>query len=180
VPRILRIIAFGCGLAGAGLASQGPEFAQQYRQRLGGAIDELTRIVTRFEGDARANGLTREDAAARLRANADDLVSRQGIAMQGNMDRLTRLRAHRQAMAEAGPFGRIALLAREGDVDLMQAAWGEYEPALPVTEEGLVSALSGFAVVWGAVLLLAGFVRGLFRRRPQHAPLAPQAGRGSV
>ncbi|HEX2553551.1 MAG TPA: DUF2937 family protein [Microvirga sp.] len=170
MPRILRIIALGCGLAGAALASQGPEFAQQYRQRLGGAIDELTRIVTRFEGDARANGLTREDAAARLRANADDLVSRQGIAMQGNMDRLTRLQSHRRVMAEAGPFGRMALLVRDGDVDLMRGAWAEFEPALPITEEGIVAALAGFAVAWGAVLLLTGLIRGLFRRRPVRLP----------
>ena len=180
MPRIARTMAAALGLLGGVVASQGPEFAQQYRQRLGGAIDELTRIVTRFEGDARANGLTREDAAARLRGNTDDLISRQGIAMQGNMDRLTRLRTHRQVMAESGPFGRIALMVRDGDVDLMQAAWGEFEPALPVTEEGLVAALSGFAVVWGAVLLLAGFVRGLFRRRPQQDALSPQAGRGSA
>ncbi len=176
MPRILRIIAFGCGLAGAGIASQGPEFAQQYRQRLGGAIDELTRIVTRFEADARANGLTQEAAAARLRASPDDLVSRQGIAMQGNMDRLVHLRAHRQAMQEAGPFGRIALMVRDGDADLMHAAWGEFEPALPVTEEGIVSALGGFALAWGAVLLLAGFVRSLFRR-PRGAPVSAPAGR---
>lgn len=177
MPRILRIVAFGCGLAGAASASQGPEFAQQYRQRLGGAIDELTRIVARFEGDARANGLTREEAAARLRAHREDLVSRQGIAMQGNMDRLERLRAHRGAMAEAGPFGRIALMVREGDADLMRAAWGEFEPALPITEEGIVSALGGFAVAWGAVLLLAGLVGSLFRRASGRTVSPPAAGR---
>jgi hypothetical protein len=169
VPRILRIVALSFGLAGAGIASQGPEFAQQYRQRLGGAIDELTRLVTRFEDDARANGLTREEAAARLRAHPEDLVSRQGIAMQGNMDRVTRLQAHRQAMAEAGPFGRIALMVRDGDADLLRAAWSEFEPALPITEEGIVSALGGFAVAWGGVLLLAGFVRSLVRR-PARVP----------
>jgi hypothetical protein len=178
LPRILRTIAFGCGLAGAVVASQGPEFSQQYRQRLGGAIDELTRIVTRFEADARANGQTPDSAAARLRANPDDLVSRQGIAMQGNMDRLTHLRAHRQSMQEAGPFGRIALMVRDGDADLMHAAWGEFEPAVPVTEEGFVSALGGFALAWGVVLLLGGFVRSLVRR-PRGASLPAPAGRGS-
>jgi hypothetical protein len=164
VPRIARIIAFGCGLAGAGLASQGPEFAQQYRQRLGGTIDELTRVVTRFEADAQANGETRESAAARLRANSDNLVSRQGVAMQGNMDRLTHLTDHREAMIQAGSFGRVARMVREGDTDLLQAAWSDFEPAMPITEEGVVAGAAGFAVAWGGVLVLAGFLRSLLRR----------------
>lgn len=171
MPRIARIIAFGCGLAGAGLASQGPEFAQQYRQRLGGAIDELTRVVTRFEVDARANGETRESAAARLRANPDDLVSRQGVAMQGNVERLDRLQLHREALMQVGPFSRIAVMVREGDRDVMEAAYRDFEPAIPVTEEGLISTAIGFVAVWGGILLLAGFVRSL-RRRPRAQPAA--------
>ena len=42
---ILRRLAFAVSLLLGALASQLPEFAQQYRQRLGGAIDELQRIV---------------------------------------------------------------------------------------------------------------------------------------
>ena len=164
MSRIIRIAAFGLGLLGGVTASQGPEFAQQYRQRLGGAIDELTRIVHQFDTDAQANGETRESAVARLRTNPDDLALRQGVAMQGNVDRLARLQAHRQAMMEAGPFGRVALMVRDGDADVIRAAFGEFEPAMPVTEEGFVSAAAGFVLVWGGILLLAGFVRSLMRR----------------
>ena len=73
MSRIVRIAAFALGLLGAVTASQGPEFAQQYRQRLGGSIDELHRIVARFDADAAANGETRERAIGRLRGNPDDL-----------------------------------------------------------------------------------------------------------
>ena len=38
-------VAFVIGLLLGFALSQTPEFAQQYRQRLGGAIDELQRIV---------------------------------------------------------------------------------------------------------------------------------------
>lgn len=172
MSRIVRITALGLGLLGAATASQGPEFAQQYRQRLGGAIDELTRIVERFDADARANGESRETAIARLRQNPDDLAGRQGVAMQGNADRLARLAGHRAAMEAAGPFARVALMARDGDEDVMREAYRDFEPALPVTEEGLVCGALGFAAVWGGVLLLAGFVRSL-RRRPER-PGRPQ------
>jgi hypothetical protein len=170
MSRVIRICAVGCGLLGGLVASQGPEFSQQYRQRLGGGIDELKQVVGRFEADARAQGETPDSAVTRLRGNADELAGRQGAAMQGNIDRLGRLEAHRQQMLDAGSFGRVALMVRDGDVDIMNAAYRDFEPAVPVTQEGLVSTAIGFVAVWGLVLLLAGFVRSLFRRRaaPAH------------
>lgn len=165
MSRIVRIVAFGLGLCGGIVASQGPEFAQQYRQRLGGAIDELRQVITRFDTDAQASGETQASAIARLRANTDDFVSRQGAAMQANVERLDRLEAHRGAMMQAGPFARVALMMRDGDRDVMEAVTRDFEPAVPVTEEGVLSSAIGFIAVWGGLLLLAGFVRSLFRRR---------------
>ncbi|MFL4990854.1 MAG: DUF2937 family protein, partial [Microvirga sp.] len=49
LSRLVRIVAFGMGLLGGVVASQGPEFGQQYRQRLGGAVDELRQVISRFE-----------------------------------------------------------------------------------------------------------------------------------
>ncbi len=164
MPRIARIIAFGLGLCGGIVASQGPEFAQQYRQRLGGAIDELRQVITRFDGDAQSAGETRESAIARLRANPDDFVTRQGAAMQANVERLGRLEAHRETMMQAGPFSRVALMVRDGDRDVMEAVYRDFEPAVPVTEEGVLSTAIGFIAVWGGLLLLSGFLRSL--RRP--------------
>jgi len=170
LSRVVRITAFGLGLLGGVAASQGPEYSQQYRQRLGGAIDELQRVIARFEADAQANGETQGTAIARLRANPDELVNRQGTAMQGNVERLERLRSHQEAMMQAGPFACIALMLRDGDQDVMEAVYRDFEPAMPVTEEGILSAAAGFVAVWGGILLLAGFLRSLFRRPRRAAP----------
>ncbi|WP_230531437.1 DUF2937 family protein [Microvirga roseola] len=172
--RIARIFAFGLGLLGGIAASQLPEFAQQYRQRLGGAVDELRIVVRRFEADASASGETRESAIARLRSNPDVLVSNQGAAMQTHVERLGRLETQRKAMIQAGPFKRIAVLMREGDGGVMRAAYRDFEPAVPVTQEGIISAAAGFFAVWGGVLLLAGLVRTLRRSRRQ-PPAAARA-----
>jgi hypothetical protein len=176
LPRIVRIIAFGLGILGGVAASQGPEYSQQYRQRLGGAIDELQRVIARFDVDAQTNGETRESAIARLRSNPDDLVNRQGVAVQGNVERLGRLQAHREAMMQAGPFARVALMLRDGDRDVMEAAYRDFEPAMPVTEEGLLASIIGFVAVWGGILLLTGFVRSLRRRPRARTPAKPSAG----
>ena len=53
--RLIVIVAAALGGVGA---SQLPEFAQQYRQRLGGALEELTRIVAEFDASAARSQLT--------------------------------------------------------------------------------------------------------------------------
>lgn len=144
MPRIARTLAGAVGLVGAVAASQGPEFAQQYRQRLGGAIDELRRVVVRFGEDARAAGQSRDAAIDELRRSPDRLASLQGEAMRAHVERLERLERQRLGFAEAGPFGRLALLLRDGDAEIAAAAYHDFEPALPATKEGLVAALLGF------------------------------------
>src|SRR5437762_10501929 len=104
---LLRTIAIGLGIFGALVASQLPEFTQQYRQRLGGAIDELDRVVARFDADAAVNTLTRNDALARLAQSSDDLVRRRAADLSDNIERLEALKAQRQAMSEAGPVRRV-------------------------------------------------------------------------
>jgi hypothetical protein len=55
--RLALAIAVLAGLIG----SQGPEFAQQYRQRLGGALEELNRIVSEFDAEVRGQNMTRAE-----------------------------------------------------------------------------------------------------------------------
>ena len=178
MPRIARTMAVALGLFGGAVASQGPEFAQQYRQRLGGAIDELRRVVQRFEADAGANGQSREGAVDRLRTNPDNLVSRQGDAMRANIERLERLERHRQAFVEAGPFQRLWVTMRDGDLDLMEATYHDFEPAVPATQEGVVAAAAGFLGGWGLTVLIGSLFRRLFglgRRRAQPPRLQSSA-----
>ena len=156
---IARTLALIFGLAFAGTASQAPEFAQQYRQRLGGAIDELARIVAAFEADARDFGITRSEALARLTGNADPLVARRGTRMADTISRLESLQEQRAAMGGAGPFARMAIIVRDADTPLAEATARDYEPAVPLTTEGLVSAGAGFGVGYVLWRLLAGLLR---------------------
>ena len=168
MPRIARTMGLAVGLLGGVVASQAPEFAKQYRQRVGGAIDELNRVVTRFEADARATGQTRDGALGQLRSAPDRLVSLQGEAMRANIERRDRLERQRAAFVEAGPFQRLAVMMREADTDIARAAYRDFEPAVPVTNEGIVLGLIGFALGWALTRLLGMPLRRMFfrRRRP--------------
>src|SRR3954447_13186465 len=114
MPRIARTLGLAFGLLGGLVASQTPEYAQQYRQRLGGAIDELRRVVERFERDAQAIGQTREGAIGQLDQSREELVRRQGEAMRANVERMARLERQSRTFQTAGPFPRLAALAPGG------------------------------------------------------------------
>ena len=167
MPRIARTVGLAFGLLGGLVASQAPEFGQQYRQRLGGAIDELNRVVARFDEDARATGQERDSAIDQLRQNPDRLTSLQGAAMRANIERRDRLEGQRQAFAEAGPFARLGLLLREGDTDLARAAYRDFEPAVPTTQEGFVTAAIGFILGYLLSRLIGVPLRRAFIRRPR-------------
>ena len=148
-------------LVGAG-ASQAPEFAQQYRQRLGGAVDELARVVARFDADAAAEGLARNDALRRYEGAADDFLNRRGASVRSDIARLDRLRNHAATLEAAPPTMRPILIAREGDGTIARATFRIYEPALPLTASGATYGLSGLFAAFLAWRAAASAARGLF------------------
>lgn len=160
-----RLLAVVIGLFSGLAASQMPEFAQQYRQRLGGAIDEIRRVVTRFDDGAQQSGLTRDQAIRRLAGDADPLVRSQGEAQQELGARLARLERQRRDFVEAGPFARLLIFVRDADAGLARATYLDYEPAWPATGEGLTAGGAGFVAGWGILLFLSRIGRRLMPGR---------------
>ncbi|KAA8608105.1 prolyl-tRNA synthetase [Salipiger aestuarii] len=166
---ITQAIALAAGLTGAVGLSQFPEFSQQYIQRLGGAVDELSRVVARFDGDAAALGLSRGEALRQL-STAGDFGAARARSMRETIMRETRLASDLAALDGAGPFMRARLAARMGDREIAARAWAAYRPAVPATFEGLSYAGAGFGVGWLGIALLAGVGRRVLRRKARPAP----------
>lgn len=137
------------GLGAVG-ASQAPEFAQQYAQRLGGALDELRAVVRSFDQDALREGLDRAAGLRRLEASNDPFVARRGRNVGETIRRYERLEAQQAAMEQPGAFGRVAAIAKGYDRMIARRALESFRPAIPVAAEGLLFALAGFAA--GAML----------------------------
>ncbi len=186
---IARMLTLAGALTGAAGLSQFPEFSQQYTQRLGGAVDELARVVADFDASAAAEGLTRDAALAEMTGTA--FVDRRRGDMARTIARHARLEADLAALRAAGPFTRALHPARFGDADLLQATAADFRPALPLTFAGV--SFGGIGLVAGALALsvLSTLLRLLampFRRRraprrepplhrpAQKAPVAPGKG----
>lgn len=149
---VRRTLLLASALFAGVVTSQAPEFAQQYRQRLGGAVDELARIVGDFDRDAAKVGLDRSRAIASLSSNSDELVRLRGANIAYTASRYERLRAQQQALEQSGALGRIQTVMFNPDGELASATWDAYEPAVPTTAAGAATAAIGFF----AVYLLAG------------------------
>lgn len=161
---IVRAVALIIALVTGTLTSQLPEFAQQYRQRLAGAIDALGEVVADFRRDAEAENLTPDEAIARLESSEDSFARRRGASMERARIRLEQLHEQWRVMQQGGPFARLVAFVGLADTEIVRATAEDYEPAVPVTVEGIVTALLGLlAGLLGTRATVAGG-RGIRRR----------------
>jgi hypothetical protein len=161
VRRLAVAIGLLCGLIG----SQLPEFAQQYRQRLGGALDELNRTIAQFDSETAAQSLTRGQGVDQLKSNPETLARERGVAIEENIDRANRLARQQEAFQRGGPFTRLVTLIGNFDPATATKAIEDFEPAVPITFEAFVIAGIALALGWGATHLCAWPIRRRWRAR---------------
>ncbi|MEL6957587.1 MAG: DUF2937 family protein [Pseudomonadota bacterium] len=155
------------GVAGAAGLSQFPEYAQQYQQRLAGAVDALSVVVADFDRSATEAGLTRSEALDQM-TGTPFLENRQAD-MQRTFDRYAILNGLLVEMRNRGPFETLTLAPRLTDPDIARAAMHDFKPALPLTTTGAgfagIGFLAGGLVVWALWSIVGWPVRGVARRR---------------
>lgn len=159
MTRLFRNIASALAVVVAAGFSQAPEFAQQYEQRLGGAISELEPIVANFDADAQRSDLTRQQALAIYGRSHEQFLKDRGKSMVEVFDRYDRLERQRRSLHGASALLRPALVLYAADGKLVSAARRNYQPALPLTISGLVYAALGFCLVMFASAGVGGLVR---------------------
>jgi len=160
-----RAVAIVGGLGLATALSQFPEYAQQYTQRLGGAVDELRVIVEDFDRAATQGGLDRRQALERYSASADSFLAGRGESMSRTFERYEQLSRTLAEIEGADPVERFRNLPLYLDTDIGQRTLENYAPAVPVTMEGVLYAGGGFVVGY---LVLSGIWRFLslpFKRK---------------
>lgn len=159
-------------VVGAVLFSQGPEFMQQYLQRLGGHLDEARRQLAAFQRTASEAGLTLEAFIRQTAATPDADVARLAGVMQESVDRVASLAAAHDALAHAALWERPLVFLRHLDPAIARTTGAVYQPAVPTTLEGALYAFAGMVLVLalyhvGAKRLFALFTRP---RLPKRAP----------
>jgi hypothetical protein len=160
--RTLGIVG---GLALGLCLSQFPEYAQQYTQRLGGAVDELRIITAEFEVAAKQAGLTLEQAIDRYSKTGDSFIAARGESMARTFSRYQTLSATLAEVRGATGWERFTRMPEYFDTEIGQRTLSDYQPAVPVTVEGLSYAAAGFAVGYVTLSAIVGVLMLPFRRR---------------
>jgi len=160
--RTLSVIG-GIGLGV--MLSQFPEYAQQYTQRLGGAVDELRVITAEFDSAATAAGLSRSEAIGRYTATQDTFVTGRGQSMAQTFVRYEMLNATLAEIQGQNGWERFQSLPRYFDTDIGGRTFDNFQPAVPVTLEGFLYAGAGFVVGYLVTSGLVRFAMLPFRRR---------------
>ena len=141
---------------GAVAFAQLPEFIQQYRQRLGGHLDEARRQLAEFTAVASHSKLTLPEFIARTAATPDPAVARLGAVVRDTLTRVNELTAAETALNQATLWGKPFVFCAHLDPAIARATLKIYLPAVPTTLEGLIYAVAG-------MLTLLGLYHGLIR-----------------
>lgn len=163
MSMLSKALTAAAALAGLAIASQAPEFAQQYRQHLGGALDELAGIVGDFDRDARAADMTREEALHEMVAAASGFIRDRGASMSRAVVRFQALDRQMQALDGTHAVLRPLIVLRRPDRQIMEGAASAFEPALPLTAAGMLYGGAGAAL--GALLARLGLASIRLGRR---------------
>jgi hypothetical protein len=162
---VARTIAVAGMVTGLALTSQAPEFANQYRQRLGGAIDELRAVIADFDRDADNSRLDRQTALRGMRDSATRFIRDRGESMARLIARHDNLVGQQRSLDQATGMLQPLIVLRNPDSQIVAGAWQDFEPAVPLTAAGAVYGGAGAAAAMVLARLCASLGRGWRRRR---------------
>lgn len=159
----------------AGVVTGGtlPSFVAQYRQRVGGALDQVLQDLAPFQEIARQQyGGNMQALIDHHLQSVDVTFHREGAAIAAMVESAQRLGAAAKAL-DSDLWHQLLYLAGHIDTQMLSATWSIFKPAFGLTAESLLlAALSGL-LLW---LCFLGLWRGggacwerFGNRRPMHA-----------
>lgn len=174
-----RIILIGAIFAAACL----PSFIVQYRQRLGGRLDQVLRDLQPFQEIANRNhGGDMKKLIQHHLASTDRTFRDEGSAIQAMVDAAARLKASVQAL-NADLMHQVGYLATNLDTDVAAATWSTFVPGFSFTPEYALFAITVGLAIW-ALFIVAwfGVARAISapRRALSRAPKAARSSAGST
>ncbi|MGI9353171.1 MAG: DUF2937 family protein [Rhizobiaceae bacterium] len=160
-----RIWVIGYAALGFLTLSQAPEFAQQYKQRIGGGITELASVVNQFERDAVNQGLTRQQALEVLAKSGEAFPKSRGRSMERVITRYENLLRQRNALENSSTIMQPVHLIRYPDRQTMSGTLSVFKPGVQLTLSGIMWGLVGGGLGAGLAKLPISVSRQISKRK---------------
>ena len=152
-----RILDGLVAIVGATGFAQFPAFYQQYLQRLGGRLDQARQDVARTLADATAEGKTLEAYIRDLGESGSAAAAQAAQRELERVDNLNALQSAYAALSDAEVWQRPLVFTQHFRPGVAEDAMEAFQPAFPVSLEGLVYAAVGMIL---GLILLAGCDHG--------------------
>ena len=134
----------------AGVVAAGciPSFIAQYRQRVGGRLDQVLQDMAPFQAIANQfhHGSLQELIQYHL-ASADSTFRNEGIAIQAMLDSAAKLRQALQAL-DTDLLHQLLYMLTKADPQIARATWDIFSPAFNLTPESVIFAIIVGAAIW--------------------------------
>jgi len=129
--------------AGAVVFMQIPAFLVQYKQRLGGHVDELALLIRKYKAAAADNSRTIDEyIGLHLQSDVKEFVST-GKIMSENLERFTDLSAALKSLSESKGIVKFFAFVKDIEFDIFKAALKNFVPGISFTFETLLYAAIG-------------------------------------
>lgn len=150
-----------------------PSFVAQYRQRVGGRLDQVILDLTPFReiADRFHHGSLQELIQHHL-ASSDQTFHAEGAAIQAMVDAELHLRSILESL-KGGLWDQLLYLVPHHDTQIVHSTWNAFVPSFTLNLQGLIVAAVTGLVLWVLFVctwrLFAGAGRSLRRRSvPTH------------
>lgn len=149
----------------AGIVAAGciPSFIAQYRQRVGGRLDQVLQDLAPFQAiaDQFHHGSLQELIQHHL-ASPDSTFHREGAAILAMVNSAEQLR---QALAALNTdlFHQLLYLLTRIDPLIARATWDAFAPAFNLTAESILFAVIVGTLIWLMFLMIWNIISGLIR-----------------
>ena len=169
VSSILDRIILVAGVIAGGTI---PSFVAQYRQRIGGALEQVLRDLAPFQAIAnqRYNGSLQALVEHHLHS-ADATFHSEGAAITAMIESAQRLREAAQAL-NTDLLHQLLYMLKNADVQMLAATWDIFKPSFGLSVDSLVLAAVTGVAVWlvflGLGIVLAALWRRVIGRRVHH------------
>ena len=149
IRGILDRIILVVGVIAAGCI---PSFIAQYRQRVGGRLDQVMLDLAPFQAIANQfhHGSLQELIDYHL-ASADHTFHDEGTALQGMVETAGHLRLALEAL-NTDLYHQLFYMLTKADPLIARATWDMFSPAFNVTPQGFVFAIIVGVAIWLAFL----------------------------
>jgi hypothetical protein len=138
-----------------------PSFVAQYRQRVGGHLNQVLNDLAPFQEIANRFHQGSLETLVQYHLNSTDATFHQeGVAIKAMMDSAQRLKQAFDSLS-GDIFHQLWFLSRNADPNILQATWAIYQPSFVLSVDSMIFAAFVGVTLWLLFLAGWGFVTAL-------------------